>query len=114
MKNLAVFVLYKAKSGKHSQLREKLGQHAPVLRGKGLLSARPEMILDLGENCYMEIVEWASEDAAQRAHEIPEVQAIWGAFGELADFVSFSDLPEAFANRPFAKATILSVHSERK
>jgi hypothetical protein len=104
MKNLTVFVLYRAKPGKLGQLRAKLGGHAPVLRQKGLLSEQPEIIIDLGEACFMEIVEWKSEDSAERAHDMPEVQAIWGAFGELADFVSFSDLPKSIIDKPFAQA----------
>src|SRR4051812_2995956 len=103
MKDLTVFVLYKAKPGMQEKLRAKLGEHAPVLRYKHLLSPRPELIIDLGEGCYMEIVEWADQAAAQRAHDIPEVQAIWGAFGEIADFISFSELPKGLAEKPFPK-----------
>lgn len=108
MKELTVFVLYKAKPGKLAALQAKLGEHAPVLRNLGLLSERPEMIIEMGEGCFMEIVEWANDGAAQRAHDIKEVQEIWGAFAELADFVTFKDLPSAVTEKPFAKATMFN------
>lgn len=35
-----------------------------------------------GEPLFVEIFHWASGDAARRAHEPPEVRAIWGGHGE--------------------------------
>jgi predicted enzyme related to lactoylglutathione lyase len=52
---------------------------------------------------YFELVEWKSADAAERAHGIQAVQAVWGSFEGVAKLRAPGDLPESFLRTPFAK-----------
>ncbi|MGD0144102.1 MAG: hypothetical protein ABSC92_13165, partial [Rhizomicrobium sp.] len=46
-----------------------------------------------------EVFEWVSEEAAQKAHEHPEIAAVWESMGKVGDVAALSSLAEV--QRPF-------------
>ena len=43
----------------------------------------------------VEVFEWKSAEAIAAAHANPAVQALWGEFGAVCDYVPLTSLPEA-------------------
>ncbi len=91
-----VAAVYRAKPGKEDELAALLEKHVPVLRAQGLATDRAPIVMrSPKDGTFIEIFEWDTAGSAQAAHENPAVAEIWNAMGEIADFLTLSDLPEA-------------------
>ena len=96
-----VIAIYRPKPGGDARLRELIAGHVPQLRQLGLATERPVVLMQtLDGSAYLEVFEWATAEAAQKAHEMPEVTAIWGPMMEVADFPSLGDLEESKGRFP--------------
>jgi hypothetical protein len=91
---------YWPKKGGERRLLGLLEAHWPTLREAGLASAEPPQLYRgtdrKGRACFVEVFEWKDGRAAVRAHEHPEVMALWGPMEELAqamEFVEIEPLP---------------------
>jgi hypothetical protein len=99
-----VMALYRPRPGQDEALRALIAGHVGTLRRIGLATDRPAVLLRAADGTYLEIFEWRP-GAAQRAHENPEVQAIWGAMAAIADFPALGELAESKQRFPhFAPA----------
>lgn len=79
---------YRVRDGGEAVFERLLEQHTPTLRRLGLITEHPVQVLrrsDDGPPMYVEIFEWASEDAAARASEVPDVIAIWEPMAGLCE-----------------------------
>lgn len=94
-----VIALYRPHEGCDAELRDLIREHVPLLRRLGLATDRPAALCRSEDGTYLELFEWTSAEAAQRAHEHPEVARVWEPMGAIADFVTLGSLPEA--SRPF-------------
>lgn len=94
MGRIAIAV-YRPKPGKESSLRDAIRDHQDVLRGQGLVTGRPAWILRAKDGSYLEVFEWESPLAIQRAHANPTVQALWARFADACDYIPLSTLDEA-------------------
>ncbi|MBM4384978.1 MAG: hypothetical protein FJ091_16625 [Deltaproteobacteria bacterium] len=91
-----VFALYRPKLGREADLLAIVKGHVPALRELGLVTARtPIVARSRKDGTIIEVFEWASNEAIERAHRDPAVQAIWTRFGECADYPTFGQLAEA-------------------
>ena len=101
-----VIAIYRAKAGKAEALDDLVRRHRPALVAAGLVTDRPFVIARSADGAVLEIFEWVDAGAARRAHETPEVAAIWEAMGALAEFPPLADLAESTRRfphfRPFA------------
>lgn len=96
-----VIAVYRPRPGRAPTLEAILRRHVPTLRAAGLASVRPVVVLkSLVDGTYLEIFEWVDAAAAERAHTIPSVMAVWNEMGAVAEFLPISALPETA--RPFA------------
>jgi quinol monooxygenase YgiN len=91
---------YRPKPGRERDFLALLKTHLPTLRAEGLITAQPPLTARAADGTVVEVFEWASAAARRQAHENPAVQACWGKFDALADFVTLGSLAEA--QRPFA------------
>jgi hypothetical protein len=91
--------LYKAKAGKTSELEKLIHEHFPVLKEYGLTTGREPFIGRSKDGTYIEIFEWASEQAAKKAHDHPAVAKIWEAMAMVCSFEKLENLSEA--GKPF-------------
>lgn len=89
-----VIVAYKPKPGKVEELLALSRAHVPILRALGLATDRTPIIAQAADGTVVEIFEWA-DGAIVTAHELPEVQAMWGRYAEVCDYIPIGDLPEA-------------------
>ncbi len=84
---------YRVRAGMEQPFLDALRQDVEVMRGEGLLSYRPAMILKAGPDVYLEVVEWADETAPARSSENERVMAVWTRKRSLADYITLADVP---------------------
>ena len=80
---------YRVAKGNESKFEELLRAHWPTLRRLGLVTETPSQHFkgaeqDNGQPIYFEIFDWM-DGAAERAHEHPEVMAIWEPMDQLCE-----------------------------
>lgn len=77
---LVVVCTYRVRAGSEEAFERLLQRHTPTLHSLGLITDAPAQVLrrtDSAEPLYVELFEWSSADAAERAAEVPDVIAIW-------------------------------------
>ena len=90
-----VIVAYAPKPGHEAQVLAAVGRHLEVLRTEGLVTDRAPYVLRAADGTVVEVFEWRSADAIQRAHGSPAVQALWAEFAAACDYVPLARLAEA-------------------
>jgi hypothetical protein len=90
-----VIAAYRPKPGQATELLALVREHLPILRKQGLATEAPPVVLRATDGTLLEIFDWVSEEAVARAHESPEVLALWERFGAACDYVKLGELTEA-------------------
>jgi hypothetical protein len=90
-----VIVAYRPNPGREVELLEEVRCHVPTLRREGFATDRAPVVMRAGDGTIVEVFEWMSDAAVERAHHDPFVQAMWGRFGELCTCEPLTTLPEA-------------------
>ena len=84
-----VICLYRVKRGNERKFTGLLERHWPTLRALGLVTRKRARHFrgaeKAGEPLFVEIFEWTSGGASERAHEHPEVAAIWEPMDALCE-----------------------------
>ena len=86
---------YKPLPGKDAELLAEVRTHVDILRGIGLATDRPSIAMRAKDGTLIEVFEWESQAAIDKAHGDPTVHAMWARFGACCEFVKFADLAEA-------------------
>jgi quinol monooxygenase YgiN len=90
-----VIVAYKPKPGKEDALKELMKTHLPRLKEQGLVRNKDSYIMEAADGTIVEVFEWLSEEAIQKAHYNPAVQQMWSEYSAVCDYVSVGSLAEA-------------------
>jgi hypothetical protein len=90
-----VIVAYRPKPECETELLGLCAEHLPLLRAEGLASSRPEALMRAEDGTVIEVFEWASDKAIERAHRSPAVQKLWSRFAEVCDDIPVANVPEA-------------------
>ena len=90
-----VIACYRPKPGHEAALLAELRTHVPILQGLKLATSRAPINMRASDGSLLEVFEWASAEAIQRAHHDPTVLAMWQRFGAICDHVSLNTLAEA-------------------
>ena len=90
-----VIALFRPKPDKAADLMACMRDHLPVLRGQGLATSRPSVVLSAADGTLLEIFEWESQAAIDSAHGNPAVLALWQRYAACCDYISLGDLTEA-------------------
>jgi len=90
-----VIVAYKPKPGKETDLKELMKTHLPRLKQEGLVTDKESYIMEASDGTIVEVFEWLSEEAIQKAHSNPEVQKMWGEYAQVCDYIPIGNLVEA-------------------
>jgi hypothetical protein len=96
---------YRIKEGTLGSFLDLLGRHWPVLRELELATdTLPRYFVDDHETgqppLVIEVFEWASDTAAQRAHTHPDVSTMWEKMGEFFAEEGPKPAREHFSVRP--------------
>ena len=89
-----VIVGYKPKPGKEAALKELMKTHLPVLAKEGLVRNKESYIMEAADGTIVEVFEWLSEEAIEKAHTNPAVLEMWGKYGEVCDYIPVGNLAE--------------------
>ncbi|MEE8112461.1 MAG: antibiotic biosynthesis monooxygenase [Acidobacteriota bacterium] len=95
-----VIACYRPRPGKEARLLELLKEHMPVLRGENLVTDRPSCVMRAGDGTFVEVFEWRSAEAIERAHANETVKAMWKKFEEVCKYEVLANLKEA--RQPFS------------
>ena len=71
-----VIAMYRPKTGKVSELEALVRKHFPVLKEYGLTTNKDPFIGRSSDGTIIEVFEWASLEAAQKAHDHPAIAKI--------------------------------------
>ena len=89
-----VIVAYQPKPEKEPQLLAAVRKHKHVLRSEDLVTDTPALVMRAADGTIVEVFEWRSADAIQKAHSNPAVWALWSDFGEACDYTPLNKLAE--------------------
>lgn len=88
-------VAYTPKPGHESALLAAVRKHVAVLRDEGLVTDRSPAVMRAADGTIVEVFEWRSAEAINRAHANPAVLALWTEFGAACEFTPLARLPES-------------------
>lgn len=101
-----VIVAYRPLAGQAARLEALVAGHHAALRAEGLVTERLPWRLRAADGTLVEVFEWASAEAIERAHANPVVLALWERFDACCTYVPLAALPEAAG--PFAEFDALA------
>ena len=88
-----VIAAYRPKPGKDLELHKLVRQHRRTLDKAHLVTKRPTLLLRApSDGTVIEIFEWNSAEAADKAHQNPDIRAMWNKFALIAVFVPLSSI----------------------
>ncbi len=90
-----VIAMYRPKEGKLTELEALVKKHFSTLKEYGLTTEQAPFIGRSGDGSILEIFEWASRSAAEKAHDHPAVAKIWEAMAVVCEFGRLEQLAEA-------------------
>mgnify|MGYP001812368921 CR=1 FL=1 len=100
-----VIAAYRAKPGHEDALRRELRDHLPVLRREGLVTDRPAYLMQAKDGTVLEVFEWVSSEAIERAHGNPAVLELWARFEAVCEYVAPAEVEEV--RGPFSEFAAL-------
>jgi hypothetical protein len=98
-----VIAMYRPKPGKLNELETLVQKHFPILKEYGLTTNRDPYIGRSTDGTILEIFEWSSRNAAEKAHDHPAVAKIWEAMAMICEFGKLEELAEASQRFPHFK-----------
>ena len=96
-----VIAAFKPKPGKHAETAAVVAKHWRVLQEQGLVTERARYAMQASNGTIIEVFEWLSPEAIERAHGNPAVLALWAEFEAACEYVPLSSLAEA--QHPFSE-----------
>jgi hypothetical protein len=90
---------YWVKAGQEPRFRELLRRHWPLFQQLGLVAEEPPHLIFRGEDkdrgvFFVETFAWKDAEAAERAHSLPEVAAVWEPMGECCTDMEFPSVEQ--------------------
>ncbi len=70
-------------------------EHLPVLRKEGLITDREGYTMRSKDGSIIEVFEWKSEEAIDKAHKSEAVLNLWKKFEEACEYIPIENLEEA-------------------
>jgi hypothetical protein len=89
-----VICQYTCKDGKQKEFEKLLASHWPTLKKLKLVDEdeKPQYYRGKtkeGKLIYVEIYAWINHAAVQRAHELPDLMAVWEPMGQVCEDMRF-------------------------
>jgi quinol monooxygenase YgiN len=97
---LVAIACYRPKPGQEEALLAVLREHLSVLRAEGLVTDQAPYLMRAQDGAILEVFEWISEEAKDRAHRSETVGRLWQKFFDSAEFPPLAEIEEA--RRSFA------------
>lgn len=94
MKGRIVIVAYQPKPGFENELDALTRNHYAILKEADLVSDRIPVIMKSQDGTVVEVFEWKSLDAIERAHSHPTILKLWEDYARVCNYVPVGQLPE--------------------
>ena len=101
MSGRLVICAFKPKPGMQAQLIEVVEKHWRLLKAEELVTDRTRYAMLAADGTVVEVFEWRSAEAIEKAHHNPAVLAIWKEFEAACEYVPLASLSEAL--HPFSE-----------
>ncbi len=88
-------VRYKPLPGKEKELAKIIKGRLPLLRSLKFSTKRAPVHMKAKDGSYVEVSEWVSEKAIEKAHNHPKVLAMWERFSGVCTYEPLKHLSEA-------------------
>lgn len=89
MTPITVLCLFRVRPDGVDEFKEHLRRHWPALHGAGLVTDDPPKQWTssdrAGAPVVIEMFSWKDASMAERAHDLPDVMAVWGPMGDLCE-----------------------------
>lgn len=85
---------FKPLPGKEPALLEVIAARLPLLRRLGLATDREPILMRSREGVLIQVSEWTSTAAIEKAHRTPEVLDLWRRFEACSTYVKLDTLAE--------------------
>ena len=89
-----VIACYKPKPGKEAELMKLMETHVDRLRKEDLVTDRVSIIMKNDAGTVVEVFEWKSKAAIEKAHENTEVLKMWEEYAAVCDYEIPSNIAE--------------------
>ena len=89
-----VIAAFQPKPGMQDRLLAVVARHWGVLRAQSLVTDKPSHAMRAADGTIVEVFEWTSAEAIERAHGNIAVQALWEEFVAVCDYVPVGGLAE--------------------
>ena len=89
-----VIAAFQPKPGMQDRLLAVVARHWGVLRAQSLVTDKPSHAMRAADGTIVEVFEWVSAEAIERAHCNTAVQALWEEFAAVCDYVPVGGLAE--------------------
>ncbi|HUO07112.1 MAG TPA: hypothetical protein VM008_02180 [Phycisphaerae bacterium] len=86
---------FKPKPHREPELLAVLADRLPLLRRLGLATQRDHILMRSRDGTILEVSEWLSDEAIEKAHQTPEVLALWTRFDACCTYIKLDTLPES-------------------
>ncbi|NND82835.1 MAG: hypothetical protein HKN50_10445 [Gammaproteobacteria bacterium] len=87
MSGRLVIVAFKPNEGMEDRLERLVLKHVPLLRELELVTEREPVIMRCEDGTVVEVFEWASPQAVEKAHENAAVRSLWDQYAELCEYI---------------------------
>lgn len=81
-----VIVAYRPFKGQEQEVLDIVRHHLPILRAEGLITNRKPIVMRSNDGCIIEVFEWVSREAIEKAHYNAAVQALWMRAAKVCTF----------------------------
>jgi hypothetical protein len=90
-----VIAAFKPKLGQEAALAAVVAKHWRVLQEQDLVTERTRYAMRAKDGTVIEVFEWRSPQAIEKAHTNREVLALWAEFEAACEYVPLSSIAEA-------------------
>jgi hypothetical protein len=95
MEGRIVIVAYKPKTGKSEALQQLMREHLFILRQQQLVTDRDSVMMEAKDGTIIEVFEWKSKAAIERAHSNTEMLKMWKKYSDVCDYIPIATVDEA-------------------
>ncbi|MEQ8904508.1 hypothetical protein [Ekhidna sp.] len=95
-----VITCYRPKPGKEEKLLQLSLNHYDQLNEQGLVTDRAPILMKAKDGSVIEVFEWKSKAAIEKAHTNVVIQKMWAEYAEACDFerpVNINEFQEVFS-----------------
>ena len=89
-----VIAVYRPNKGHESELKKLVIDHVPRLRKLGYATSRTPIAMQAEDGTILEVFEWVSKEAIDKAHGDLQIHAMWNEFNKVCTYHPVNEVDE--------------------